>query len=258
MGSRSKLSWDQRCSGQNFCDQSWFQVKVVMRSKLLRTKNIWPKLLWDQKKSDQSWSDQTFRLKVDYNHFWLFWPRKGHNSPFHPRVWGGHKSDKKLIGHRFHAFLGGLNPNFWRFLAFLGKFWWILTPKSHNRPFWPRVWGGHKSNKNRFNTRVKSWVFGHPGHRVVTGKGFSGNGLKMILGVRRFSWYKKIRVSTLLWGSFWPPKEKYIYWAAQKFCPNFFNFFYIFEKLMNWALIFGFGFEPYLDYYWPQGHSKNG
>ena len=193
--------------------------------------------------------------------FWLFLailtPKRSQFAISPPGL-GGHKSDKKLIGHRFHAFLGGLNPNFWRFLAFLGKFWWILTPKSHNRLFWPRVWGGHKSNKNRFNTRVKSWVFGHPGHRVVTGKGFSGNGLKMILGVRRFSWYKKIRVSSLLWGSFWPPKEKYIYWAAQKFCPNFFNFFYIFEKLMNWALIFGFGFEPYLDYYWPHGHSKNG
>ena len=47
------------------------------------------------------------------------------------------------------------------------------------------------------------------------------------------------------------PKGKIHLLGCPKILPKFFQFFYIFEKLMNWALIFGFGFEPYLDYYWP-------
>ena len=106
--------------------------------------------------------------------------------PFDPRFRGGHKRDKKSIWHRFLPFLEASRVLFWAFLAFFGNFWRFSTPKGHHRPFWPRVWGGHKSDKNRYLTRIKSWVFGQPGYDMGTANKSSGNGLKMILGVRRF------------------------------------------------------------------------
>ena len=57
--------------------------------------------------------------------FWLFLailiPRRS-QSAISPLGLRGHRSNKKLIGHHFHAFMDGFKPNFWRFLAIFGYF----------------------------------------------------------------------------------------------------------------------------------------
>ena len=106
--------------------------------------------------------------------------------PFQPRVWGSHKSDKKWIDYRFHLFSRPLESHFGRFLAFLANFWGFSVQQRGISTYLPRVWGGHKSDKNWYHTRIKSWVFGQPGYDMGTANTSSGNGLKMILGVRRF------------------------------------------------------------------------
>ena len=64
--------------------------------------------------------------------FWLFLailtPKRSQFAISPPGL-GGHESDKELIGHRFHAFLGGLNPNFWRFFGVFRQILANFDPK---------------------------------------------------------------------------------------------------------------------------------
>ena len=137
------------------------------------------------------------------------------------------------------------NGLFW-FLAFLGDFWRFLTRKSHIRPFRPRVWGGHKSDKSWY-LDFEFWATFAQNWAVLMSKyKSSGNDPKMIVGLWKIFWRRKFWKIYLLWGSFWPPKEKYVYGHTQKICPTFFDFFSIFGKFMNWALIYGCGFGSYL------------
>ena len=63
---------------------------------------IFPLRIWSSTTfKTEVWPKSTIFQRVHFSflafsdHFWRFWPRKGHIRPFHPRVWGGHKTDKK-------------------------------------------------------------------------------------------------------------------------------------------------------------------
>ena len=165
-----------------------------------------------------------------------------------------HFSTQNLMPYNF--WLRGLakiailkNGLFW-FLAFLGVFWRFWPRKDHIRPFHPWVWGGHKNDTKSIsllNNEIEFWaIFAQRTHSMMTKKHSSRDKLKMIVGVSEIFWCKKFWPKHLLRGSFWPPKENYVYGHTQKICPTFFDFFSIFGKFMNWALIYGCGFGSYL------------
>ena len=174
-----------------------------------------------------------------------FWPGKVIIGPIDPGF-GGVIKVTKIDWTSFSPTFGEPWISFWRFLAFLGDFWRFLTRKSHIRPYRPRVWGGHKTDKSWY-LDFEFWATFAQNWAVLMSKyKSSGNDPKMIVGLWKIFWRRKFWKIYLLWGSFWPPKEKYVFGHTQKICPNFFDFFSIFGKFMNWALIYGCGFGSYL------------
>ena len=79
--------------------------------------------------------------------FWLFSIHQRSLRPLQPRIWGGHKSDKKWIYYHFPLFSRPQESHFGRFLAFLANFWGFSVHQRGISTYLPRVWGGHRSDK---------------------------------------------------------------------------------------------------------------
>ena len=123
-------------------------------------------------KSDKKWIDYRFHLfsrPLEFHfgrflaflaNFWGFSVQQRGISTYLPRVWGGHKSDKKWIYYGFHPFSRPLESHFWRFLAFLANFWRFSAQKVIFRLIDPGFGGVTKVIKIDIFIREKLGILG--------------------------------------------------------------------------------------------------